>query len=378
MKAFQDIPLEVQQKWQKIITIMAALAHVPAGLIMRLRDEDITVFLSSDTEKNPYTPGDSEHFAGSGLYCETVITSDSMLLVPDALADEGWKDNPDVDLNMISYLGFPIHYPDRTPFGTICILDSKSNSYSSLIQGLVASFRDTIERDIELLAMNQSLTEQNAQIRVLLEEKELLLQEIHHRVKNNIAAIEGMMFLQADSAKNSEVRSAIESAAFRVQGTRVLYEKLLQSEQSYQAVSIKAYIEGLLDSIRVVFSETKDVHISMDICDFSFPAKKVMPVGIIINELITNMYKYAFVGRSDNHIAISLCRNDGQVHLSIQDNGVGIPQEKTVVSNSAHDDGIAGSGFGLMLVQMLIESLHGSFCIENCAGTKFTITFPVE
>mgnify|MGYP001953189988 CR=1 FL=1 len=65
----------------------------------------------------------------SGLYCETVIKSGKQLLVPDALADKDWENNPDVELNMISYLGFPILFPDGNPFGTICVLDNKKNAY---------------------------------------------------------------------------------------------------------------------------------------------------------------------------------------------------------------------------------------------------------
>ncbi len=81
----------------------------------RLREDEIEVLVASRGEGNPYRPGDREHFAGPGLYCETVIKSGKKLLVPDALADENWKKNPDVKLNMISCLGFPIFLPDGFP-----------------------------------------------------------------------------------------------------------------------------------------------------------------------------------------------------------------------------------------------------------------------
>lgn len=159
-----DVPNDIQTNWQEIINIMAQLFEVPAALIMRLRETDIEVFLSSKSEGNPYHPGDKEHFEGSGLYCETVINSRDKLLVPDALADEHWEDNPDVKLNMISYLGFPIFWPEDRPFGTICVLDVKRNEYSTLIEQLMLKFKNLIESHLELIYVNQYLGDKNRRL----------------------------------------------------------------------------------------------------------------------------------------------------------------------------------------------------------------------
>lgn len=159
-----DIPDFIQKKWQDIIDLMAKIVNVPAGLIMRIINEDIEVFLSSNTDNNPYIPGEKEHLLNSGLYCETVIKSSNKLLVPDALSDDNWKNNPDIKLNMISYLGFPIVLPDKTPFGTICVLDTKENKYSDLYVSLIEKFRDMIENDIQLLFMNYTLGENNRKL----------------------------------------------------------------------------------------------------------------------------------------------------------------------------------------------------------------------
>lgn len=159
-----DIPEDIQENWQEIVNISAQLCDVPAVLIMRLADPDIEVFISSKSEDNPYHSGDKEHFENSGLYCETVIKSKSKLLVPDALADEHWKNNPDVKLNMISYLGFPIWTPMKKPFGTICLLDSKRNEYSSGIEQLMLKFRDMIESHLELIYFNQVLGDKNRRL----------------------------------------------------------------------------------------------------------------------------------------------------------------------------------------------------------------------
>ncbi len=102
---------------------------------------------------------------GSGLYCERVIETRDKLQVPDALADENWKHNPDIKLNMISYLGFPILLPDNTPFGTICVLDNKANEFSEMIEQLMLKFRSQIESHLELIYMNIVLGDKNKRLK---------------------------------------------------------------------------------------------------------------------------------------------------------------------------------------------------------------------
>jgi transcriptional regulator with GAF, ATPase, and Fis domain len=165
-----EVPESTLEKWQNIVNIIAKLIGVPAALIMRLVKSDIEVLVSSQSSGNPYHPGDHEKFLGSGLYCETAITSNNKLLVPNALADEKWRNNPDIKLNMISYLGFPIYLLDRKPFGTICVLDNKENAYSETYKNLIENFRDIIQYHLELIYMNSMLGENNKTLSDYLEE----------------------------------------------------------------------------------------------------------------------------------------------------------------------------------------------------------------
>jgi GAF domain-containing protein len=146
------------KKLQSIVDIMASLIKVPAGLIMRLDGEQIEVFVSSKTSGNPYKMGDKEHLINSGLYCETVIKSNSMLVVPNALNDPDWRNNPDVKLKMISYLGLPINLPSGKPFGTICVLDNKENHYCSEYVKLLTQFRDLVEDHFRIVENKIYLT----------------------------------------------------------------------------------------------------------------------------------------------------------------------------------------------------------------------------
>ncbi len=158
------IPDDIQTGWQEMADILAHICGIPSALIMKLSQEDIEVLVSSKTDNNPYHPGDRERFDGSGLYCETVIKTRSKLLVPDARMDAVFKNCPDIKLNMISYLGFPIVLPDQKPFGTICILDDKENHYSKMIESLILKFRNLIESHLELIYMNQILGDKNKRL----------------------------------------------------------------------------------------------------------------------------------------------------------------------------------------------------------------------
>jgi len=170
----RDVPDETLREWQSIVDMIAELADIPSALIMRLDGPDIEVLLSSDTTDNPYRPGDSEHFFGSGLYCETAIRSGEKLLVPDAPADPEWAENPDIELGMIAYLGYPIRLPEGTPFGTICVLDRKPNEFSETVDELVQRFRNLIEHHLGLLEISRALGAENAGYRAQLEEIETL------------------------------------------------------------------------------------------------------------------------------------------------------------------------------------------------------------
>ncbi len=154
------------QEWQGIVDLVAHMANVRAGLVMRVRDEDIEVFVSSRNPGNPYEVGEREKLLNSGLYCERVIATQDQLLVPNALKTDEWRNNPDIKKNMISYLGFPIRLANGRPFGTICVLDDREHEYEPDVVKLIEKMRDLIESHLRL---NE---------RVLLQENARLLEQL--------------------------------------------------------------------------------------------------------------------------------------------------------------------------------------------------------
>jgi len=148
-KEYIKITDEIVNGWQKIVDTMAEIINVPSALIMKVEYPYIEVFSSSGSSSNPYRAGDREHL--TGLYCEEVIKKKDKLLVPNALKDRKWHKNPDIKLRMISYLGFPLLWPDGEVFGTICVLDSKENRYKKGYEGLMLRFKELAESHLALL-----------------------------------------------------------------------------------------------------------------------------------------------------------------------------------------------------------------------------------
>ena len=221
-----------------------------------------------------------------------------------------------------------------------------------------------------ILFVERDITERKQaeeEIKRQLAEKEILLKEVHHRIKNNIASIGGLLSLHVQSATNPEATAVLQDAIGRVNSMRVLYDKLLLSED-YKDVSVKNYLSDLIDTVIAIFPNKAKIKIDKRIADFQLDPKRLFPLGIIINELLTNIMKYAFTNRDTGLIKISLTNVDNRVALTIQDNGIGLPD--------GFDINVP-EGFGIKLVKMLSQQLGGSFSMEKHAGTLCIVEFNI-
>lgn len=151
-----DVPADSIQKWQKTVDLMAANFDVPAGLIMRVLPSQLEVLVASNSSENPYKLGEKADLK-TGLYCETVMAKRKQLVVPSALEDPEWKHNPDVALNMTSYMGMPLICPDGSVFGTICVLDDHTRNDLPIYGDLLREFRGIIEQDLRMLEQERQL-----------------------------------------------------------------------------------------------------------------------------------------------------------------------------------------------------------------------------
>jgi len=202
-------------------------------------------------------------------------------------------------------------------------------------------------------------------IKMLLVEKEFMLKEVHHRIKNNMNSVMGLLSLQSNMIKEPAAISALNDAKSRILSMMVLYDKLYCSAD-FNEISIRDYLEPLVDEIVNMFSSKTSVKIEKNIGDFKLGCKALSPLGIIVNELITNIMKYAFDGIDEAVIRVSASIKSGRVFLTIEDNGKGLPDSINVESTA---------GFGLQLVDMLVKQLKGNISIERSEGTRFILEF---
>ncbi len=153
---YPDIKPDILHQWQEITNLVAKLCHVPSALIMRINSATMEVMSGSQNKDSPYDAFETAPLEGK-LYCETVIKTQQALDIPNALEDPKWDKNPDIDLGMISYYGLPLNWPDKTPFGTLCILDKVTKHATKDEQRLIKQFVHVIEMSLELVQSNQQL-----------------------------------------------------------------------------------------------------------------------------------------------------------------------------------------------------------------------------
>lgn len=167
-----EIPEATVAQWQGMVDVMADVCKVPAALLMKLMPHELEVVVAADVEGNPYRRGERAPL-NTGLYCETVMDTRDLLVVPDALKDPLWENNPDIEHGLTCYVGYPLIWPDGEIFGTICALDIKEESANRQVVKCVKSFQDTVQSYLESLFEIQK--------RRLIEE-ELRQREMQYRI----------------------------------------------------------------------------------------------------------------------------------------------------------------------------------------------------
>lgn len=199
----------------------------------------------------------------------------------------------------------------------------------------------------------------------LLNQKDLLIKEVHCRVKNNMNTIMSLLHLQADSLDNSFTSKTLREAAGRIQSMQFLYNKL-EKNGDFSTVSTKQYLESLAENITSNNEYPKQINIIENIEDIFLHPNYLFHMGIILNEIITNSLKHAFSEVMNPEIIISFTKDGEDFIFSIEDNGCGFPEDLIVYDNY---------NFGLSLIKMFSETFNGDFKITNDNGFKYTLEF---
>ena len=213
--------------------------------------------------------------------------------------------------------------------------------------------------------LNTALAEKNAVVEASLREKEVLLKEIHHRVKNNLQVISSLLGIQSRNLSDPSAVDALNEGRSRVHTMSLIHQDLYQQDQ-LTGIGIKKYFGDLVENLFSTYNLSRDkITISTNIEDLHLDVDTVIPLGLIVNELITNALKYAFPN-NHGHINIEIGEKNNRLSLKVTDNGQGIEDLEEMKNNES---------YGYELIEALVDKLDGTLEVFSDGGTQVNISF---
>ncbi len=229
--------------------------------------------------------------------------------------------------------------------------------------------KDAQENTIGVIGVVEDITElkdTEQKIKKSLEEKEVLLKEIHHRVKNNMQVISSLINIQANRIKDKKAREIFRNTRNRVMSMALVHERLYRSE-NLAGIDFKMYIERMSVHLMSYYRElSQNIELKTDVEDIFLDITKAVPLGLITNELISNSIKHAFSKRKKGKVTIEFYKKGKTYHLNIGDNGIGFPKDL---------DFRKVESMGMDLVNSLVKQINGVIQLIRHKGTLFKITF---
>ncbi|MFP4490544.1 MAG: sensor histidine kinase [Spirochaetaceae bacterium] len=199
------------------------------------------------------------------------------------------------------------------------------------------------------------------------EEKELLLREIHHRVKNNLNVVVSLLRIQLGMFDDTHIQEALRDSIERIRSISLVHQYLYQSSNQ-NSVDFGAFVDEFVADLSRTYEIGGEIRIASEIDDVSVHIDSAVPVSLIINELVTNAFKYAFPDGRGGTITVSISENpENMIVLSVRDNGVGLPEDFDIET---------GNSLGMRLIQGLTQQIDGTLQFSKEKGTAFFITFP--
>ena len=304
--------------------------------------------------------------------CAQTIRQNDVFVIPDLSFDDRFRDNPLVTggPKLRFYAGAVLETPAGLPVGTICVLDQKPRP-----DGLTERQRFTLKAlarqivtQFELRRATRDISDGNAargRLQASLNEKDALLKEVHHRVKNNLQLISSLLNLQASRISDPATASLFVDSRNRVRSMALVHENLYRAG-SFAGIAIRPHILSLCAHLRRAYA-ANGIEIVAESDDITLDLDRAISCGLIINELVSNAFKHAFTGATSGLIEVSFRRHlNGRCELIVTDNGVGM---------SGRIDIVDAMSLGLQLVRDLVEQLGGRIIIERDGGTRCVVNF---
>ncbi|MGB3225532.1 MAG: AAA family ATPase [Desulforhopalus sp.] len=379
MKSSMAISAEIEQKalLKKIMQVVIESSGAQHGYLL-VKDENDTLFVRAEchtSDQLTVVVQNRDLEKAEGI-CRAIVryvyrTAEKVIL-QDAARRGIFKDNPEVlEMRLRSVLCLPILKQSRL-IGVLYLNNRLSDGvFSSKRTQMTELLTSQAAISMEHATLLGKHLEAERQIKKSLREKEVLLKEIHHRVKNNLQIIYSMLNLQMPHFKNSQAIELFKESRDRVYTMALIHEKLYQS-QSLAHIDLAEYVSSLISNLFISYGVTEEaVKSKISIQDVNLDLDKVIPVALIINELVSNALKHGYPEQAPRNgtgeIHVELRRLPGsKIRLTVNDNGVGFPEKIEMEQPQT---------LGLKLIRVLTTQLSGDMKVHVEGGTEFIITF---
>lgn len=241
-----------------------------------------------------------------------------------------------------------------------------------LLEGIKRIENDKYDQPVEVVSrdefgqLTRTFNKLVSNIKENIREKETLLSEIHHRVKNNLAVILGLLQLEEDKAEDANTERILKNSQLRIHSMSTVHELLYQAK-NFNKLSFDDFVSKMVFSIQNIYSkQASNIEINLDVEDIKLNVNQAVPCGLIINELITNAFKHAYTDGDRGTINVSLKERDEEIFLKVSDNGAGLPSGFRLEENDS---------LGFTLVKILIKQIEADIHIVNNDGTDISVVF---
>ncbi len=242
-------------------------------------------------------------------------------------------------------------------------LRAKDGSWRRILSRGICVSRDEWGKALRIVGTHTrlcALAESSEDLRKALNEKELLLKEVHHRIKNNMAMVQSMLSLQADMLEHSPLaKDALKAASGRVHGMVTLYAKIYEDDVG-RDLALDDFVNDIVEDLLANAPNASRIRVRKRLEAVPISPKCLSGIGIVLNELITNAIKHAFPGERQGTLELEAYAEGGRLRFSVRDDGEGLPE------------GCYKKGFGLLMAESLVEQLGGQLRHESSGGTRFS------
>jgi len=224
----------------------------------------------------------------------------------------------------------------------------------------------SVESRDEFGQLTRTFNKLVANIKENLREKETLLAEIHHRVKNNLAVISGLLQLESSNVEEEHTERILKNSQLRIQSMATVHEMLYEA-QNFNNLSFNDFIKKMVTSIHDIYkSAYSDLSVDIEAEDIDLNVNQAVPFGLMVNELVTNAFKHAYPDGGSGVVAISFFEEEGNVVLTVEDEGMGLDDDFSLEESES---------LGFSLIKILSQQIDADVTVESEHGTKVTVVF---